>query len=151
MKKSLILLFAFCISVCLGQEPVITKLDKKVVTGTLIGGNGADEITYFFIKKNKHYRRTSFVYQGPLEMSKGKWKIKNDTLVLTEKFYNPNSKRISLFRFYKKERRTNVAKLILHKGRWMEIEDNKYFAKRTFEQYIQKGMTFKPKNRDVNN
>jgi hypothetical protein len=154
MKQSLSLLFVFCIFLCSGQQPVITKLDKKVVTGTLIGGDGAFNKTYIGIKKNKHYWRSSFVYHGRFERSKGKWKIRNDTLVLTEKFYKEksynNNKNYSLIT-HRKHRRTYVVKLILYKGRWMEIEDNKYIAKQVFEQYIQKGMTLKPKNAEVKN
>lgn len=161
MKKSLSLLFVFCICVCSAQEPVISKLDKKMVTGSIFGMQNYSEATFITIKKNKRYFRSNYTpnkVKSFMEISKGKWKIKNDTLVLTEKFYrlrNRDDNPYISFFFGKRIKRTAVAKLILYNGQWMEIEDNMYVAKGVYKQYIQKGMTMKLskklKNKEVNN
>ncbi len=140
---------------CSAQQPVLTKLDNNTVKGKLIGWKRMSEFTIIKIKWNKHYRRSEFIKNGVLEVSKGKWKIKNDTLLLTEKFYkqkNYEDNRTFFFTFRKKIRnnkgqvRPNLSKLILNKGEWMEIEDNKFIAKQVYRQYIHKGgIAWKPK------
>lgn len=158
MKKSLSLIFVLSICLCSAQEPVITKLDKRTVVGTLFGMRNYSDASYILIKKNKRYYRTvhtpKMVEQRIDEYSKGRWKIKNDTLYLTEKFYKQkhyNDNPWTFFFFGKKFKRTNVAKLILYKGQWMEIEDNKFAAKGVYDQYVYKKREFKKKNSEINN
>jgi hypothetical protein len=155
IRRFLVLILVFCICCCSGQQPVVTKLDKKTVKGKLIGFKNWSEFTIVKIKRNKHYIRREFINNGVLELSKGKWKIINDTLVLIEKFYkkkNYKDNRMFFFTFRKKIRnnkgqaRLNKAKLILYKGQWMEIEDNKFIAKLVYKQYGHKGIGWRSKN-----
>lgn len=149
MKGILLIVFVSALTWCIAQQTAITSLDKKVVTGWLSGGIKAGEFISIRIQNNKRYNKSVFIYKDTLEMSKGKWQIKNDTLILTEKFYkekyNYKTNRIP-FAYRKKIRRTTVAKLILYKGKWLEIEENKYIAKMVYDQYILEGKAWKRKN-----
>jgi hypothetical protein len=149
MNKVLTLFFIFCICICSAQQSVITKLDKKTVVVKLFGMKNYSEACYITIQKNKRYLKcdyTPYKTNGIMETSKGKWKIKNDTLVLTEKFYKQrrfDDNPYRSFFFGKKMKRTAITKLILYNGRWMEIEDDKYIAKGVYDQYVVKPMEFR--------
>ena len=132
----------------MGQTTVqLTKIDSKGVTGVYLEEGIYAKHKRIRITKLHRYRRYEWAYKSTWEKSVGKWRIQNDTLILTEKFYKhkeyPSKHRIKI-KNCNGQIRNQVTKLIQYKGKWMELDGSKYVAKAVYTQYVLKGLAWKP-------
>jgi len=156
--QKIILLLAFLTGslFCDAQE---IKPDNKNVHGKFVGYNYEQNHSYsdewefinIKVKKGHRFRSRNFTMTKFTEMSYGKWKLENDTLVLTEKWYR---KKPSSFlyasvwgrKFKTKEEpsRKQVTKLVLIQGKWTEMNPATYRFTAIYTQWIRKGcMSYK--------
>ncbi len=149
MKKLIIigLLLSFE-TLCFGQTNP-SDINPKKITGKFIGHNSCQNnhpITHIHIKRGNRYKKRCITFGQILpEVSVGKWKIQNDTLVLIEKFYKKNAFTY-MFTFGKRnnnnkgQARVQITKLIHQNGRWHEIGSNPHIFLASFTHYSRKGM-----------
>jgi hypothetical protein len=150
--RKIILLFSFLVgsSVCNAQE---VKADNNIVRGKYFGMNheqgnfSRDSMEYpnFKIKKGHRYKSSNFSAKKWqfTEISSGKWKLKNDTLFLIEKWYKKNPKflpfgfaRGKKIKTKEEPSRKQVTKLVLIQGRWTEMNPITYRFTATFNKLV---------------